>query len=157
MTNRIVVGVDGSAEAGEALSWAVAEAKRRSATVEVVHVYDVPVFADPMGMGSTVLYEESDQIQEGAKAMLAEVVAPYADAGVTLDPLVVQGPAGGVLVDRSEGADLVVVGARGRGGVAGLLLGSVSQHVTHHARCPVVVIPRSAVGAAPAPAGGATA
>ncbi len=147
MTNRIVVGVDGSAEAGEALSWAVAEAKRRSATVEVVHVYDIPVFADPMGMGTTVLYEESDQIQAGARAMLTELVAPFADAGVAIDPVVVQGPAGGVLVERSEGADLVVVGAKGRGGVAGLLLGSISQHVTHHAKCPVVVIPRSAVEA----------
>ena len=147
MTNRIVVGVDGSEHGGEALRWAVDEARRRGATLEAVHVYDIAVFADPMGVGTTVLYDQSDQIEDAAKAMLDEAIGGYANAGVAIEPVVVQGPAGAVLADRSEGADLLVVGARGHGAVAGLLLGSVSQYVSHHARCPVVVIPRSAVEA----------
>ncbi|MPY94990.1 MAG: universal stress protein [Acidimicrobiia bacterium] len=145
MTNRIVVGVDGSPESEAALAWAVAEAERRSARVEAVHTYDLPVFADPVGIGATTLYENIPEIEQAAKDLLTRLVDAHALPGVTVDPFVAQGPAGGILVDRSEGAELVVVGARGHGAVTSLLLGSVSQHVTHHAKCPVVIIPHAAV------------
>jgi nucleotide-binding universal stress UspA family protein len=147
MTNRIVVGIDGSPESEAALSWAMDEAAIRSAVVEAVHTYDVPVFSDPVGIGTTALYENLPEMDEAARELVDKLVARHARPEVTVQTLVAQGPAGGILVDRSEGADLVVVGARGHGAVASFFLGSVSQHVAHHAQCPVVIIPHAAADA----------
>lgn len=145
MSNRIVVGVDGSAQSEAALDWAMAEAELRSAVVEAVHTYDVPVFADPVGVGTTALYENIPEIEEAARDLVARLVAAHARPGVAVESFVAQGPAGGVIVDRAQHADLVVVGARGHGAVASLLLGSVSHHVARHSPCPVVIVPHAAV------------
>jgi nucleotide-binding universal stress UspA family protein len=79
-----------------------------------------------------------------AQEVLDHDVAEVTGAGdevPEIESRLVQGGASGVIIDAASGADLVVVGSRGRGGFAGLLLGSVSQQVVHHAPCPVVVIP----------------
>jgi len=69
---------------------------------------------------------------------ISEVAGP--DPGVTINPVVVQGWPAEVLLEASEGADLLVVGSRGRGGFTSALLGSVSQNIAHHATCPVLII-----------------
>lgn len=144
MNNRIVVGVDGSAESEAALRWAFDEAELRSAVLEAVHTYDVPVFADPVGLGTTALYQNIPEIEQAAKDEVDRLVADHARPGVSVETFVAQGPAGGILVDRAGEADLLVVGARGHGAVASLLLGSVSKHVAHHSPCPVVIVPHGA-------------
>lgn len=137
---RIVVGVDGSRGARRALRWALAEAGRRGATVDVVHAWSPTVL-----LASPYVSAYVDPELEGneAKQLLEEVVAEEVDArtGVLVNPFVAEGHAAAVLLDRAEGAELLVVGSRGRGGFAGLLLGSVSQQCVHHATCPVVVVP----------------
>jgi nucleotide-binding universal stress UspA family protein len=83
-------------------------------------------------------------VDEDARRTVDQALAQADTTGVTTVRLVVrQGSGGEVLVRLAEGADLVVVGSRGLGGFKGLLLGSVSHQVTHHARCPVVVIPHT--------------
>ena len=143
---RVVVGVDGSPGSREALAWAAEEARLRGATLEVVTAWSYldqlpedggaePGFRPDFGE------DDAGRILDEA---LAETVADTGDLDLVKN-VVCELPAR-ALLDAAEGADLVVVGARGHGGVRELLLGSVSQEVVHHAPCPVVVVRRHGDG-----------
>jgi nucleotide-binding universal stress UspA family protein len=135
---RIVVGVDGSDAGGAALHWALAEARLRRATVRLVHAWQ-PAFVG----GDTFLPvpAESRAMEEIAERLLERVAATEDTGELTIERRAVCSPAPHALVEAAAGASLVVVGSRGRGGFAGLLLGSVSHQVAGHAPCPVVVVP----------------
>jgi nucleotide-binding universal stress UspA family protein len=138
---RVIVGVDGSAGAHAALVWAAAEARLRGAQLQIVRTWPL----DPPGLPVTA--SGSAPVDPRARAAEHEVEAESEAVrgnDLTISPLIRQGMAGEVLVDVSEGADLLVVGTRGRGSVRSLLLGSVSAHVASHSRCPVVVVPHLA-------------
>jgi nucleotide-binding universal stress UspA family protein len=75
-----------------------------------------------------------------AEALLEKATAGLAAEGVEIECRAVEGGAPEVLIAAADEADLLVVGSRGHGGFAGLLLGSVSQQCAHHARCPVVIV-----------------
>jgi nucleotide-binding universal stress UspA family protein len=134
---RVVVGVDGSVTAQRALKWAVEEARVRHAVLEVVHAWNPPALAAPtVGLDETVF-------DDAAQAIVAEALDQVDTSGLP-DPVrrvIKPGTGAQVLVEQAADADLVVVGSRGLGGFKGLLLGSVSQQVAHHAACPVVVLP----------------
>ncbi len=140
--STIVVGVDGSSESRAAARWALDEARRRGAELRAVYAWSFPFMA--ANVGSPPLHEEKlfEAARQGAQAILdGEVAALRAEArDVVVQPTLVEAPASQALVDEAAGADLVVVGSRGRGGFTGLLLGSVSQQVAHHAPCPVVIV-----------------
>lgn len=140
MAGRIVVGVDGSERADAALNWAVAEARLRDCSLEVVHAWNVPHVGEAPGFRVLDLFAEAE---DAAGELLDRVVerATSHDPGVDVARRTAQGSPGKVLIDAAKGADLLVVASRGRGGFAGLLLGSVSLVCLHHAPCPVVVIP----------------
>jgi nucleotide-binding universal stress UspA family protein len=142
LAGTIVVGVDGSAHGREALRFALAEAALREGIVVAVHAWSIPpLTATGLGMIPAVdlLRDElADAARAALEAELAEALET--EPATTVDPEVVMGDAGGALVERAEGADLLVVGSRGRGGVAGALLGSVSRACLHHAPCPVAVV-----------------
>ena len=134
MTGVVVVGVDGSEEAGLALTWAAEEAKLRGARLRVVHVWS---YLNQAGAAFDPAYGEDDarRLLDGAVDALGEA------GGIDIERLTVNDlPARGLL-DSAQDADLLVVGARGMGGFRGLLLGSVSQQVAQHAPCPVVIVP----------------
>lgn len=136
---RIVVGTDGSDGAVAALRWALEEAKLRDAEVELVHAYaDPPLAAYPTLVVPVVSPEELREAAERVAHAALEAAGGPGDVKVSV-VTEVGGPSG-VLVDRAEGADLVVTGSRGRGGFRGLLLGSVSQQVASHAPCPTVIV-----------------
>lgn len=138
---RIVVGVDGSEGSVAALRWAVSEAALRGAVVEAVSAFHVPY----VGAASVMpLMLDPEEFRASASALLDKVV-DAADASALAEPirrLVVEGPASTVLVDAGRDASMLVVGARGHGGLAGMLLGSVSRQVSEHASVPVVVVPK---------------
>ena len=133
---RIVVGVDGSDESLVALDWALSEAKVRGAALEVVHTYMPNLSEAAVG---------TEPSPREAEELLRKMVEPTAGAypGVPVTALAVEGPSARTLLDTAAGATLLVVGSRGRGGFAGLMLGSVSQQVVHHATCPVVIVPNA--------------
>jgi nucleotide-binding universal stress UspA family protein len=143
---RIVVGVDGSDGGQRALRWAIAEARRRGAAVQVVHAWHTNyAAANPyLGLPETDL----TRLEECEQRDLDHAVATEDTSGVDVMLLLVFQDAPHALLEAAKGADLLVVGTRGRGGVAGRLLGSVSQAVTRHARCPVVVVPATERAAA---------
>lgn len=135
---RIVVGIDGSPGSRAALRWAIAEARLRGASVEVVTAYAVSYQA--MNPESAYLEADPEALVARVKEMQASAIAEEGAPDVAIVPRAVPGPAPGILVGASQGAELLVVGSRGRGRVRDLLLGSVSHYVTHHAPCPVVVV-----------------
>jgi nucleotide-binding universal stress UspA family protein len=137
---RIVVGIDGSSAAQEALEWAIDEARRRDAVVEVVYAWHEPFLVGYDYLGEL----EAGGFQTEAEGIIDAAIAAIDTAGVTVEPKVVPGRPSQVLVDEAKGAALLVVGSRGRGGFSGLLLGSVSQQASHHSPCPVVIIPAAA-------------
>jgi nucleotide-binding universal stress UspA family protein len=147
----IVVGVDGSAGAAEALRWAVAEAHLRKARLRIVHAWTYGYTGLPLGgfgaMGgfdSYVPFDDIDPVdlQKAAEGLVETAIAKVARGveGVEVERRVVEGGAAQVLIGAAVGADLLVVGSRGHGGFAGLMLGSVSQQCVSHAPCPVVVV-----------------
>lgn len=141
MAGVVVAGVDGWDHGREALRFALSEAALRGARVTAVRAWSIPPLTTT-GVGIMPAYQVvRDGLAEGTAAELAQSVEEASsEASVEVEVEVVQGDAAGALVERSEGAVMVVVGSRGRGSVAGPLLGSVSQGVLHHAQCPVAVV-----------------
>ena len=152
----IVVGVDGSESGQTALEFALEEAARWSARVKVVTAFH-PLDYWPVAYGmaaSTVVLPTTAELTDDAErtarqAVTAAItrVGPSAQS-VPVQLRVVSGNPGAILVDEAADADLLVVGHRGRGGIASACLGSVGLHCVLHATCPVVV-----VRSAPEPAG----
>jgi nucleotide-binding universal stress UspA family protein len=138
---RIVAGVDGSDSSLSALRWAIRQARLTGATVDAVAAWHYPAAGGgfgyvPMGTGGNF------DFQEITKKVLADAISSTVEPGseVRVHGHVVEGNAAQVLIDASAGADLLVLGSRGHGGFTEALLGSVSQHCVHHARCPVLII-----------------
>ncbi len=139
MSQRIVVGVDGSPSSNQALVFAVEEAARRDAQLDAVMAYRWDVYYPGVEYRS-VPPPPREKVEAEAMSVLLEAVKDV-PTDVRLDPIVKEGASAAVLLAAAEGADLLIVGSRGRGGFAGLLLGSTSHQVVSHATCPVVVVP----------------
>ena len=134
MTTDLLVGIDGSDNSKAALAWALDEAELRGARVRAVLMWSfLGLQGTSMKVGTT---------EEDARNMLAETVEPVAgDRKDIVDQVVVNDLPVSGLLDQAADCALVVVGAHGRGGVKGLVLGSVSRTVVERSPIPVVVIP----------------
>jgi len=141
----IVVGVDGSDHSRYALAWALREAALRQVPLEVVTVHPPPARPATRIYWGIPAYPDNSFDPEHARAAMQGFVDEVAnDVGETVPKVTVTvaiGDAAEQLVEASYDAVMLVVGSRGSGGFARLLMGSVSSQVTHHATCPVVVIP----------------
>jgi nucleotide-binding universal stress UspA family protein len=149
--SAVVVGVDGSEGAKEALRWALGEARLRKAPVRAVHAWmfgyiggsveGYPYWGGALGAYTSLGVDLGD-LHEAAEDLLERALADAGEEteGIEIERQVIQGPAAQVLVEAAFPGDLLVVGSRGHGGFAGLMLGSVSQQCVHHAPCPIVVV-----------------
>jgi nucleotide-binding universal stress UspA family protein len=131
----IVVGIDDSAGAKEALRFALDEARLRQARLRAVHAIGSFGSYPSLAVDVAAVHRAAQDLIENAISESA-----LQDEDIELERRVVVGAPGAVLVEESRDADLLVVGSRGHGGFAGLLLGSVSQQSAHHAECPVVIV-----------------
>jgi nucleotide-binding universal stress UspA family protein len=159
---QVVVGVDGTAPGRAALGRAVTEARLRGADLLVVHAWRSGSLGLNGGFGPGLDPEAARRRRQlTAETLVEEEVAGLDTTGVPVTATAARGQPGPVLVRLAEAADLLVVGSCGSQPLAGLLLGSVAQHVARHAACPVLLVPwRGAVlsrgtGAAPALSRGA--
>jgi nucleotide-binding universal stress UspA family protein len=133
---RIVVGVDGSRPSQQALRWGVHFAAIFGARLDAVIAWEFP-----SSYGWASVPPEWDPGQDMEKVLDDTVRAAFGDQPpAAMQRQVREGGAARVLLDACEGAIMLVVGSRGHGGFAGLLLGSVSANVAEHASCPVLVI-----------------
>jgi nucleotide-binding universal stress UspA family protein len=137
----IVVGVDQSEGAKAALRFALEEARLRQAKLRVVHAWQFGYIGAPGFEGSLpAVGGDLAEFHEAAEAALDETLRGVVADGVAIERRVDQGAAAPVLIEESRDADVLVVGSRGHGGFAQLLLGSVSQQCAQHALCPVVIV-----------------
>ena len=140
-SGRVLVGVDGSESSIRALRWAARQAGFMGAALEVVTVWTFPEHAAPLGIVPQVPWpEEMLVVAQDELDKLVDRVLPERDPH-QVHAHVIGGSAAPVLLEAAQDADLLVVGSRGRGTVAELLLGSVSERCMRHAKCPVVVVP----------------
>jgi nucleotide-binding universal stress UspA family protein len=136
----VIVGVDGGRLAREVTAAAFQEAELHAAPLVAVHTWNAPVLVGAGQLPPTIFEQVHRPADEAER--LAEVLAPHRarHPGVEVVERVAEGRAAEVLVAESADAGMLVVGSRGRGAFAGLMLGSVSQAAIHHAECPVLVV-----------------
>jgi nucleotide-binding universal stress UspA family protein len=138
----VVVGTDGSDQSFSAVEWAAREATLRRAALRIVSVPTLPPRMAwrkvPQGTPDTV----ADTIVESYEHALAAAADRAAEVapGLTVHTALLPGRPASALIDAAAGASMLVVGSRGGGGFAALLLGSVSRHVATRTDCPVVVV-----------------
>ncbi len=140
---RIVVGIDGSNGSKSALRWAMTQAGLTGATIEAIATWrDPPLMGYPYGYVPTPIPDDhyAAITQKLLDTTIAEVSAQF-DQPVEVLTRVLHGPAALILPEAAANAQMLVLGSRGHGAFAGMLLGSVSQHCVQHLTCPVVVIP----------------
>jgi nucleotide-binding universal stress UspA family protein len=142
VVETIVVGVDGSAGGRAALEFAAREATLREARLRVVCAWEIPPGVYAGGFAPGLDQQTLDGFRQGAERIAQEAVAAAKKLQPTIESegVAIQGQPAEVLLEEAQGADLIVVGNRGHGGFASLLLGSVSHQVVQHARCPVTVV-----------------
>ncbi len=137
---RIVVGVDGSPLATNALEYAIEEAQLRKAELHITYAY--PVMA--MGVTGSTGKDYYDSVEHDAREFLQGIMAKAPSTeGIEAEWLAVPGNPSEVLIEASKEATLLVVGSRGVGGFIGLLMGSVSTQCVHYSHCPVLVVRES--------------
>ncbi|GAA1535660.1 MULTISPECIES: universal stress protein [Brevibacterium] len=135
----VLVGYDGSELAARALEYGAAEAGRRSIALTVVSAYTVPVMVYP-NIASMPEENEAEAAQRAVEELLGEAAGLLRGHSGKVSYRADQGDAAGVLRDLSAHAGTVVVGARGRGGFMGRILGSVSTALPAHSHCPTIVV-----------------
>jgi nucleotide-binding universal stress UspA family protein len=130
----IVVGVDGSQASKDALNWAAEQARLTGASLRAVSSWRWPNYLTRVPPGADPAADTARTLDE----VVDETVAGY--AGVSVSKHVIEGPPGPALLTQAEGADLLVVGAKGRAAFPGMLLGSVAEYCVRNGDCPVVVV-----------------
>ncbi len=133
-SHRIVVGVDGSESSMQALAWAVSQAELTHSSLLVLSAWHWPVV---WGVPLAPPFNPAEDAETVMKEVLDPIRKTHPD--LTIESTIVEGHPAPALIEASRGSDLLVLGSRGHGEFAGMLLGSVSEHCVSNAKCPVLV------------------
>jgi nucleotide-binding universal stress UspA family protein len=144
-TPRIVAAVDGSAPSVAALRWAVRQAELTRGSVDAVIAWEYPYIVGGTGWAPTGAIDDTDYSEVAAKSLAEAIGEVNPPPGVPVNQIVREGYAAQVILETARGADLLVVGNRGHGGLTDALIGSVSVRCLHHSPCPIVVVHASHV------------
>ena len=143
---RILLAIDGSPSSIQARDLVASLSMPGGSSVTMLTAYDIPVgwFGDPLTPGEAPLAEADEAVRREADAALIRLAEPFLGRDLSVDRRVVRGRASGVIVEaaRDLAADLIVLGSRGHGPIASMLLGSVSAEVVDRAGCSVLVARR---------------
>jgi nucleotide-binding universal stress UspA family protein len=141
--STIVVGVDGSEPSAEAVAYALRQARLEGADIRAVTAWHISAVSYG-GPGAAPLVNLHEAFEKDAQAISHDALKAVGNdaAGIDIQAIVREGHPAKVLLDEAANADLLVVGSRGLGGFAELLLGSVSHECAQHATCPVVIVHR---------------
>ena len=139
-----VVGVDGSPDSKTALAWAVAQATGRDAQILALCTWAAPILPSD-AIGQPALLMDWNRFEAELRRHLDGIIASVRLAGTAVGPEITarvqQGRAARTLIESSDGAELLVVGTKGQGGLNGVMLGSISRQCATHATVPVAVVP----------------
>ncbi len=140
---KIIVGVDGSEQAGRAVEWCARYARPLDAEIVVVHAIDMPVLVSPMTVAIPIPQFSEVDLEHLRKVVTNDWCAALAKAEIPFRVVLVEtDPAVAIMeTAKTENADLVITGRRGRGGFAELVLGSTTYALTHHLNRPLVIVP----------------
>lgn len=140
---RILLAIDGSRSSIQARDLVASLSIPGGSSVTMLTAYEIPAawFGDPLAAGGAGLAEAEEAVRRDAESTLAQLAAPFIGRDWSVDRRVVRGRAPGVIVDAAAdvAADLIVLGSRGHGPIASMLLGSVSAEVVERASCSVLV------------------
>ena len=143
MEMKIVIGVDGSEPAKRAVEWGAAYAGALGAEIVAVHAIDILIYQETVGIRLPVPPPSPEYRAELSEHIEKVWCAALASANVPYRVVLMDGDPARAIIEaaRTEQADLVVTGRRGRGGFAELVLGSTSHALSHHLECPLVIVP----------------
>lgn len=134
---KIVVGIDGSTGAHAAIDWALSHAQAND-QIEIIHTWTDPAMPAEIGMA----FDPQIFADSAAAVLDAEIeLIRERNSDIQIEGRCIRGHPGSALIEAAKDADLLVVGTRGHGGFVGLLLGSTSTYLAHHATCPLLIVP----------------
>jgi universal stress protein A len=140
---RILVPIDFSELSSEMITTAIDFALVFHATIDLAHVYVDPMYVLPPPVDLAIFPYDMGQVMTRAQQGLDAAAERLRAAGVTYETTLLSGRAGPEIVAHAKktGANLIVMGTHGRGGIEHAILGSVTERVVHHAPCPILVVP----------------
>lgn len=142
MVGKILVPVDGSPHAKKVMEHAIGQAKMAGSSITVMYVVHTRVYAAAQEAGFIAIAPLMRNMEELGKHILQEAQATGQAAGIPTDTFLVHGLPADEIIKKAEADkyDMIVIGSRGRTAAKSFLLGSVSNRVSHYARCPVLII-----------------
>jgi nucleotide-binding universal stress UspA family protein len=140
--NKILFPTDGSETSMKALTYVKNMALKFNAEVTVLHIYEFNLLIGGYEINPTVIVELEQNLQKRGEEILDEAKKELDDMGVTSTTMMIQGDPGTSIVEyvNNENFDFLVLGSHGTGGIKSILIGSTSNFVVHHTKCPTLII-----------------